>query len=117
MPFINHPDWKDPYCVICGGEPGSHHGVPTFNGDVVSNDFACANGTQPACGRCYHLHAHGMVPVHDSRYLSDRARWWSGFAAGMFVAFLAGVIFLGLVIARRINSGEISTPPVRGAKP
>ena len=70
-------------CGMCGDDCDMLYGIPTYNGDVVSNDFPDglmpdAGGSFPACQRCYLRHAMGDVPTFDHWYV----------VAGAFGVFL-----------------------------
>lgn len=61
-------------CSLCGAETTLSHGIPTFNGDIVSNDFPdwlwrTGGGSIPVCGLCYDRHERGEVPTFDRDYL------------------------------------------------
>ena len=61
-------------CSLCGDWTEHRWGVPTFNGDVVSNDFpdwlwGQAGGGQPVCEKCYDLHAAGKIETFDQYYM------------------------------------------------
>lgn len=65
-------------CSLCG-EPDDHRwGVPTCNGDVVSNDFPdhLWQGSVAVCEQCFNLHAEGKIPTFDRYY------WPQGFVGG-----------------------------------
>lgn len=55
-------------CCNCGKPSSGFHGLPIFNGDIVSNDWAGEFGGKPCCERCYDLHEHGQVPTFDHYY-------------------------------------------------
>jgi hypothetical protein len=64
----------DVECFLCGTWTELHWGVPTYNGDLVSNDFPDelfreGGGAQPACERCYGQHSRGELPMFDKCYL------------------------------------------------
>lgn len=61
------PGWGD-ICFACGGVASGHHGLPTFNGDLVSNDWPGEWFGVPACERCYELHEQGKLETHDADY-------------------------------------------------
>lgn len=60
-------------CFLCGDWTDYQWGVPTYNGDVVSNDFPDwlireGGGCQGVCERCYEKHAAGKVRTFDGDY-------------------------------------------------
>lgn len=55
-------------CFVCGGEASGYHGVPVFNGDLMSNDWPGEWGGVPSCERCYDRHARGELPTFDADY-------------------------------------------------
>lgn len=62
-------------CSLCGEWDDWQWSVPTFNSDVVSNDFPdwmwqSGGGNQPVCRKCYEKHARGEVPTWDHLYVS-----------------------------------------------
>lgn len=62
------------YCSLCGLVTELRWGVPTFNGDVVSNGFPEDlfrehGGSIPVCNHCYDEHAAGRVTVYDRYYV------------------------------------------------
>lgn len=58
-------------CFICGAETEHCWGVPTCNGDIVSNDFPddLWDGGVPVCEDCYLKHERGEIPTCDRFYL------------------------------------------------
>jgi len=61
-------------CSICEAWTRYAWSVPTFNGDLVSNDFPdelwkSGGGGQPVCEYCYDAHAANKFPVFDRFYL------------------------------------------------
>lgn len=61
-------------CAICGEPDEFRWGVPTFNGDIVSNAFpeemwASGGGGVSVCRECYEKHERGEIPVADRLYL------------------------------------------------
>lgn len=67
-------------CSICG-EPDCHSwGVPTFNGDIVSNDFPDElwEGSIGVCESCYCKHERGEIPTFDRMYLHHRPGFENG---------------------------------------
>ena len=70
-------------CSLCGEWTDYRCGVPTFNGDLVSNDFPDwlwreGGGSQAACERCYERHAAGKVPTFDHYYRHLMVRFTDG---------------------------------------
>jgi hypothetical protein len=70
-------------CFLCGEWDEHRWGVPTCNGDVVSNDFPDEiwhehGGGQAVCRECYEKHLNGLVPTFDRFYLHLA----SGFVGG-----------------------------------
>lgn len=61
--------WAD--CGLCGAETLFHWGVPTYNGDVVSNDFPddLGGGSIAACEACFHKHERGEIETFDHYYV------------------------------------------------
>ncbi len=58
-------------CAICG-EPDDHcWGVPTYNGDIVSNAFPDDMdwGGVAVCESCYLKHERGEITTFDHCYL------------------------------------------------
>ena len=63
-------------CFLCGQECGGDNcGVPTFNGDVVSNDWNGEWGSKPVCQECFDKHADGRVPTFDHLYDVPETLW------------------------------------------
>lgn len=58
----------DTDCWLCGGYADGHHGVPTFNGDLVSNDFPLWEGGHHVCQSCHGKHERGELEVFDRYY-------------------------------------------------
>lgn len=61
-------------CSLCGAETELRWGVPTYNGDIVSNYFPddlhrIGGGSVPVCEECYDRHAAGLVPTFDRWYV------------------------------------------------
>ncbi len=64
---------REVQCSLCGEWCEHRWGVPTFNGDLVSNDFPdwlcrTGGGGQPVCEQCFESHAKGDFPVWDCHY-------------------------------------------------
>ena len=64
--------WVD--CGICGTPTQWGQGVPTYNGDIMSNDFPDdlwhqGGGSKPACKVCYSKHAAGRIKTWDRLYI------------------------------------------------
>jgi hypothetical protein len=60
-------------CAICGEPDDFAWGVPTYNGDIVSNDFpddlyARTGGSMAVCRRCHEKHERGEIEVFDHYY-------------------------------------------------
>lgn len=58
-------------CSLCGEATAHRWGIPTCNGDVVSNDFPddLWQGSVPVCQRCYERHARGEIKTFDHYYV------------------------------------------------
>lgn len=58
-------------CWICGEPTEYRWGVPTCNGDLVSNDFPddLWEGGQAVCESCFAKHARGELPTFDRYYV------------------------------------------------
>ena len=61
-------------CSQCGRPNDDNCGLPTVNGDLVSNEFPDAvwsehGGSIPACWSCYCAHNLGTIPTFDRYYL------------------------------------------------
>jgi hypothetical protein len=61
-------------CSLCGLPTEHRWGIPTFNGDIVSNDFPDdlwrgGGGNIPACRECFAKHARGEIPTFDRFYV------------------------------------------------
>lgn len=63
----SRPGEGDP-CPYCGGEMEGTCALPTFNGDVVSNDWPGEWFGRGCCEACYERHARGEIPVADKLY-------------------------------------------------
>lgn len=64
-------------CSLCGQETPLAFGIPTYNGDIVSNDFPDAlrtegGGSMPVCQQCYLEHKQGLMPTFDHYYVPVR---------------------------------------------
>jgi hypothetical protein len=55
-------------CVACGEPSSGFHGLPIFNGDIVSNDWPGEWGGVPCCEACYEKHLRGGMPTADHLY-------------------------------------------------
>lgn len=60
-------------CWLCGEPTEMQWGVPTYNGDLVSNDFpdamwAGSGGGQSVCEDCYRKHERGELETFDHYY-------------------------------------------------
>jgi hypothetical protein len=60
-------------CGLCGADTDFRWAVPTFNGDLVSNDFPDdlhreGGGSFPVCQRCYDRHERGELATFDRYY-------------------------------------------------
>lgn len=62
-------------CFLCGQPSDQRWGVPTVNGDVVSNNFPddLVEGGQSVCEECFNKHERGEIPTFD-RYYVPRVR-------------------------------------------
>lgn len=65
---------REAQCSLCGEWTDYRWGVPTFNGDLVSNDFPneiwlAEGGNMPVCESCYGKHERGELPTFDQFYL------------------------------------------------
>lgn len=65
---------REAKCSLCGKWTDACWGVPTYNGDLVSNDFPDwltreGGGCMAACEACYEKHARGEVLMFDHYYL------------------------------------------------
>ena len=63
-------------CGICNALTDLGWGVPTFNGDIVSNDFpdwmySRGGGSFAVCERCYRKHERGEILVFDHYYVPE----------------------------------------------
>lgn len=61
-------------CSICGDWTAHQWSVPTYNGDLVSNDFPDelireGGGNMAVCEHCYDRHAADDMETFDSFYL------------------------------------------------
>lgn len=55
-------------CFICGEVCEGDHGVPVFNGDIMSNDWQGEWGGQHVCESCFGKHERGEIETHDDLY-------------------------------------------------
>ena len=55
-------------CVACGRPSSGFHGLPVFNGDVVSNDWPGEWAGVPCCEPCYTAHLEGRMQCADRLY-------------------------------------------------
>jgi hypothetical protein len=55
-------------CVACGQPSSGFHGLPVFNGDIVSNDWPGEWGGVPCCLACFYLHEQGKLKTWDHLY-------------------------------------------------
>jgi len=56
-------------CIVCGEDCSQDNcGLPTFNGDIMSNDWRGEWGAKACCESCYRKHEQGMIPVADKMY-------------------------------------------------
>lgn len=65
---------NDVECTLCGELTDLSHGIPTYNGDIVSNAFPDdlwhdGGGSIPVCGKCYVMHERGWIPTMDELYI------------------------------------------------
>lgn len=72
--LVINMNFREVMCCICGNWTEYRWGVPTFNGDLVSNHFPDwlwrqGGGSQPACEHCFRRHAAGELPAFDRFYL------------------------------------------------
>ncbi len=66
-------NYREAQCGICGDWHEYAQGVPTFNGDLVSNDFPdwlhrTGGGSVPVCERCFNKHERGEIETFDDCY-------------------------------------------------
>lgn len=59
---------SDMPCPGCGGRASPFHGLPVFNGDIMSNDWPGEWGGAPACEACFEKHLRGELPTADRLY-------------------------------------------------
>ncbi len=64
-------------CGVCGEWTEFKWGIPTYNGDIVSNDFPDHlyqghGGNIAACLKCYTDHATGKMQTRDSWYVPEK---------------------------------------------
>ena len=74
---------REVQCSVCEEWTEHRWGIPTFNGDVVSNDFpdwlwSLHGGGQPVCRQCFDLHAAGQISVADLWYIWIDGRFVGG---------------------------------------
>ena len=55
-------------CTACGRPSSPFHGLPVFNGDVMSNDWQGEWGGVPCCEACFENHERGEMQTHDAMY-------------------------------------------------
>lgn len=65
---------REVQCFVCGEWSEFAQGVPTCNGDLVSNEFPDEiwhdhGGGQAVCKECYEKHERGELPTFDRFYL------------------------------------------------
>jgi len=65
---------REAQCWNCGQWTPHRWGLPTVNGDLVSNDFPDEiwgehGGGVPACEECFRRHERGELPTFDRFYL------------------------------------------------
>lgn len=70
-------------CSLCGRHTEMGWGVPTYNGDLVSNEFPDdlhrrGGGSIPVCRDCYDRHAAGKIETFDRCYLRHREGFRDG---------------------------------------
>lgn len=65
--LMQTPGWGDE-CYVCGEPASGFHGLPIFNGDVMSNDWPGEWAGVPACLRCYEKHERGEMETWDAVY-------------------------------------------------
>lgn len=73
-PLVIDMNIREAQCFLCGDWTEYLWGVPTFNGDLVSNDFPdnlwhSGGGSQAVCQRCFGQHERGELVVYDRFYL------------------------------------------------
>ena len=65
--FQSRPNEGDP-CCVCAEPCDGYHGLPFFNGDLVSNDWPGDWGNKACCRRCYEAHERGELQCFDDVY-------------------------------------------------
>lgn len=55
-------------CWVCGGEASGFHGVPIFNGDLMSSEWKGEWGGVPSCEACHDNHERGELKTYDDDY-------------------------------------------------
>jgi hypothetical protein len=56
-------------CWLCGEDTPFGWGVPTYNGDLVSDEFPLEpQGNRPVCEACHGRHGRGEVKTWDHHY-------------------------------------------------
>lgn len=55
-------------CCSCGEPASGFHGLPTFNGDIMSNDWPGDWGGKVCCEECYLKHERGGMETADKLY-------------------------------------------------
>lgn len=65
---------REAECGICGELTNMKYSVPTYNGDIVSNDFpddlyGKFGGMIPVCRECFHKHERGEIETFDHYYV------------------------------------------------
>lgn len=67
--FHTRPGFSELCCVDgCTNYGSGQHALPTFNGDIVSNDWPGEYGCKSCCEFCYQKHERGEVPTCDHLY-------------------------------------------------
>lgn len=65
-------------CANCGQPASGFHGLPYFNGDLMSNDWPGDWGGRPCCEDCYERHARGELETFDQDYVHLFALYQDG---------------------------------------
>lgn len=68
-------------CFVCGEDASGFHGVPIWNGELVSNDWPGEWCGVPACEVCFRKHKEGRLPMLDSTFYWQRV-FSHGYEAG-----------------------------------
>lgn len=55
-------------CIACGLPSSGFHALPTFNGDIMSNDWPGEWFGNVCCERCYEKHLRGEMKTADHLY-------------------------------------------------